>query len=137
MSRKLGLSLPHQNQLSKSFPFYSKSSLSSVTMRSSKSARSCLATLHPANLNHRASARRHYGTVSGAPSYPSLLNAISSSQSQRSIFQEAIEAKAPRMSWTRGEIEQIYDMPLMELAFAAVSIRCTTKCRYCREGNSN
>jgi biotin synthase len=38
------------------------------------------------------------------------------------VFQQATEAKTPRMNWTREEIKQIYDTPLMELAFAAVSI---------------
>lgn len=37
-----------------------------------------------------------------------------------SVFKDAVNAKAPRTNWTREEISEIYNQPLMELAFAAV-----------------
>lgn len=65
----------------------------------------------------RLSLARNYGTVSDAPNDPTALGLSSS----KSVFQQAIEAKGPRTNWTKEEIKQIHDMPLMELAFAAVS----------------
>lgn len=65
----------------------------------------------------RLSLARNYGTVSDAPNDPAALGLSSS----KSVFQQAVEAKGPRTNWTKEEIKQIHDMPLMELAFAAVS----------------
>jgi biotin synthase len=55
---------------------------------------------------------RKYGTVAESP-------AITTPQS--SVFEDALAASSPRTSWTKEEIKQIYDTPLMKLAFAAVS----------------
>jgi len=52
---------------------------------------------------------RKYGTVS-AVSTP------------RSAFENALEASAPRNNWTKEEIKEIYDTPLMKLAYAAVRV---------------
>lgn len=41
--------------------------------------------------------------------------------SDSTTFQEAVRATEPRNDWTKGEIETIYNVPLMRLAFAAVS----------------
>jgi biotin synthase len=74
-----------------------------------------------------AQLRRTYGTVAEDPNYPSLRDALSTSSStapKRSVFQEAVNATSPRTNWTRDEIKEIYDTPLMELAFAAVSLLC-------------
>lgn len=51
-------------------------------------------------------ALRRYGTVTSA--------------TPPSVFNTALEANAPRYNWTREEIKEIYDTPLMNLAFAAV-----------------
>jgi biotin synthase len=56
---------------------------------------------------------RKYGTVSGVS--PQL------STPQSSVFENALAAEGPRNNWTREEIKEIYDTPLMRLAFAAVS----------------
>jgi biotin synthase len=56
---------------------------------------------------------RKYGTVS------SISPQITTSQS--SVFETALTADAPRNTWTKEEIKEIYDTPLMKLAFAAVS----------------
>jgi biotin synthase len=37
-----------------------------------------------------------------------------------SVFQRAINATAPRNDWTKEQISEIHQIPLMELAFAAV-----------------
>ena len=40
---------------------------------------------------------------------------------QSSAFDAALAADTPRNTWTKDEIKEIYDTPLMKLAFAAVS----------------
>lgn len=55
---------------------------------------------------------RKYGTVS----------AIST---PRSAFENALEASAPRNNWTKEEIKEIYDTPLMKLAYAAVRVNAS------------
>jgi hypothetical protein len=49
-----------------------------------------------------------------------MLSGSAASTPRKSVFQQAIESNMPRTNWTREEIKEIYDMPLMELAFAAV-----------------
>jgi biotin synthase len=56
---------------------------------------------------------RQYGTVS------SISPQVTAPQS--SVFDNALAADAPRNNWTKEEIREIYDTPLMNLAFAAVS----------------
>jgi biotin synthase len=36
------------------------------------------------------------------------------------VLEEAVNATAPRFDWTKDEIREIYNTPLMELAFQAV-----------------
>ncbi|KAH8671966.1 putative biotin synthase [Tricladium varicosporioides] len=57
---------------------------------------------------------RQYGTVSVAPSQPIT--------TPPSAFQNALEAEGPRNNWTRGEIQEIYETPLMQLAFASGTV---------------
>jgi len=57
---------------------------------------------------------RRYGTISDVP--------IQSSTAPRSAFDDAREATAPRNNWTKEEIQEIYDTPLMKLAFASGSV---------------
>jgi biotin synthase len=54
---------------------------------------------------------RKYGTVSSVSAGPTP---------QSAVFDRALEANAPRNNWTKEEIKEIYDTPLMKLAFAAV-----------------
>lgn len=54
---------------------------------------------------------RRYGTVSSVSAGPTP---------QPAVFDRALEANAPRNNWTKEEIKEIYDTPLMKLAFAAV-----------------
>jgi biotin synthase len=44
------------------------------------------------------------------------------------VLEEAVNAKAPRYDWTKDEIREVYNTPLMELAFQAV---CWCQKRYC------
>lgn len=60
---------------------------------------------------------RKYGTVSAAPAQAAT--------PPKGAFENAIEAEAPRNTWTREEIKEIYETPLMKLAFAAVSLQST------------
>ncbi|KAI1420076.1 biotin synthetase [Xylaria sp. FL1777] len=73
-----------------------------------------------------------------------------------STFQQAIVASSPRTTWTRDEISDIYNQPLMELASAAGSVHrrfhkpsavqictlmniktggCTEDCSYCAQSS--
>jgi len=55
--------------------------------------------------------RRSFASVAEAPI--STGNALS----------DALQAKAPRYDWTKDEIRQIYNTPLMELAHQSVRTR--------------
>jgi biotin synthase len=48
---------------------------------------------------------------------------VSSVSTPRSAFENALEASAPRNNWTKEEIKEIYDTPLMNLAYAAVCFK--------------
>lgn len=39
------------------------------------------------------------------------------------MLEDAVNAKAPRFDWTKDEIREIYNTPLMELAFQSVGKR--------------
>lgn len=58
---------------------------------------------------------RSYGTVQGAPSPASLSSRIPLT------LTDATGATAPRTTWTRDEVKQIYETPLNQLTYAAVS----------------
>lgn len=57
---------------------------------------------------------RTYGTVTEAPS-------ITTPPSSSSPLEDALSATGLRNNWTKDEIRQIYETPLMKLAYAAVS----------------
>lgn len=77
-------------------------------------------------------------------------------QRRASTFEHAVSASAPRTTWTRDEISEIYNQPLMELASAAGSVHrrfhkpsavqlctlmniktggCTEDCSYCAQSS--
>lgn len=70
---------------------------------------------------------KSYGTVSDI-----LPTKITSST--RSAFVKALEASEPRTNWTQKEIKEIYETPLMELAFSAV---CLLRALWNWEGNED
>lgn len=56
-----------------------------------------------------------YGTVAAvAPELPTA--------TPSSALDQALSATGPRTNWTKEEIKDLYDTPLMKLAFAAVGI---------------
>ncbi|KAJ2998009.1 hypothetical protein NUW58_g463 [Xylaria curta] len=84
------------------------------------------------------------------------LGLLSLSRRCSSTFQQAIAASLPRTTWTRDEISDIYNQPLMELASAAGSVHrrfhkpsavqlctlmniktggCTEDCSYCAQSS--
>ena len=64
-------------------------------------------------LNKPQAIVKQYGTIS------SISPPLTTPQS--SVFDSALAADLPRNTWTKEEIREIYDTPLMKLAFAAVS----------------
>ncbi|TRX91605.1 hypothetical protein FHL15_007610 [Xylaria flabelliformis] len=81
---------------------------------------------------------------------------LSSPQRHASTFQQTIAATSPRTTWTRDEISDIYNQPLMELASAAGNVHrrfhrpsaiqlctlmniktggCTEDCSYCAQSS--
>lgn len=58
--------------------------------------------------------RRSYGTVQSSPSAASIASRIPVA------LQEATAATVPRTTWTREEVQQIYETPLNQLTYAAV-----------------
>ena len=62
----------------------------------------------------RAILRRTYGTVQSTPSAGSLPSKFPPA------LQEATTASAPRTTWSRDEVQQIYETPLSQLTYAAV-----------------
>ncbi|GES62963.1 biotin synthase [Aspergillus terreus] len=64
----------------------------------------------------RALLRRSYGTVQSSPSAASIASKIPLA------LQEATAATAPRTTWTRDEVQQIYHTPLNQLTYAAAAV---------------
>jgi biotin synthase len=71
---------------------------------------SCRALLQESNWQ---SLVKKYGTVSAVSTAPTP---------QSAVFERAVKATAPRNNWKKEEIKEIYDTPLMKLAFAAVRL---------------
>ncbi|ORY19004.1 hypothetical protein BCR34DRAFT_621180 [Clohesyomyces aquaticus] len=80
-----------------------------------------LLSRRPIGINLPAYVRTHrlphcrFSTVHDAPaqSSPALSN---------SVFEDAVQATAPRTNWTREEIASIYNTPLIELSYAAATV---------------
>ena len=62
---------------------------------------------------------RPFSTVIDAPVDPRTQQ-ITPSVGKRSVFEDAVQATAPRTNWTRDEISQVYSTSLMELTYASV-----------------
>jgi biotin synthase len=80
----------------------------------------------------RLSAVRHYSIVHDVPRVPGSLSTSPPpppTQGQ-SVFDQAVNARLPRNNWTKEEISQIHQRPLIELAFAAVRPRILRQGRY-------
>ena len=100
---------PHLSQLQTNRSYYqSLSSQSLSTMRPISPvpmAAGARVLFRESRVQHTI---RRYGTVSPFPLMRS------------SAFDNALAADSPRNTWAREEIKEIYDTPLMNLAFAAV-----------------
>lgn len=60
---------------------------------------------------------RAFSTVQDAPMFNTSLPIQAT---QNTPLQDAVDASGPRMNWTKEEISQIYNTPLIELQYAAV-----------------
>src|SRR2546423_12682917 len=70
--------------------------------------------------------QRSYSVVHDVPQTATTLshNSVPTPpQRTSSILEQAANATAPRSSWTKDEITEIHQTPLMELAFTAVRTR--------------
>ncbi|EEQ27644.1 biotin synthase [Microsporum canis] len=80
----------------------------------------------PRGLSRQLAFVRPYGTVQNSIPKPSTSStgaaASSPTSSLPAPLQHAITARAPRTSWTREEITQIYQTPLNQLTFAAAAV---------------
>lgn len=65
---------------------------------------------------------RSYSIVHDVPRVTGTLNQTAPPPPPKglSVFEQAVNATGPRNNWTKEEISQIHQTPLMELAFAAV-----------------
>ncbi|KAK9451865.1 uncharacterized protein V1518DRAFT_368848 [Limtongia smithiae] len=50
------------------------------------------------------------------------------------VLQRAVKAAGPRNTWTRAEISEIYETPLMDLVYNATG-GCTEDCSYCAQSS--
>jgi len=66
---------------------------------------------------------RAFSTVQDAPilSASSAHPPLNPAPQASATFQNALQATLPRITWTREEITEVYNTPLVELSFAAVS----------------
>ncbi|KAF2129584.1 biotin synthase [Dothidotthia symphoricarpi CBS 119687] len=64
---------------------------------------------------------RSFSTVLDTPVDPSTQQ-ITPPTSQRSVFQDALQAAGPRTNWTREEIAEVYNTSLIELTYAASAV---------------
>jgi biotin synthase len=62
---------------------------------------------------HLVSSLRALSTIQDAPIFNTSI--------QSTPLHDAVRASGPRMTWTKEEIAQIYNTPLIELQYAAVS----------------
>ncbi|KAF2454958.1 hypothetical protein BDY21DRAFT_387374 [Lineolata rhizophorae] len=65
---------------------------------------------------HGGVTRRPFSTVQDVPVIPTP---ASSSAAPSGVLHDALNAAKPRTNWTKDEIAEIYNTPLMELAFSA------------------
>lgn len=75
------------------------------------------------SLARSAGAIRSYSTVHDLPHTSSSFAqppTPPTAADNTSVFQKALNATAPRNDWTKEQISEIHQTPLMELAFSAV-----------------
>lgn len=63
---------------------------------------------------------RPFSTVLDTPIDPQTQQATPPSVRKSSVFEDAVNATGTRTNWTREEISEIYNTPLIKLTYAAV-----------------
>lgn len=68
--------------------------------------------------------RRAYSTVQGAATSPATGAPVSpwTSPTIPTVLKDATVAQVPRTTWTKDEVQQVYETPLSQLTHAAVCI---------------
>ena len=67
---------------------------------------------------------RPFSTVLDTPIDPQTQQATPPAARKSSVFEDAVNATGTRTNWTREEIAEIYNTPLIKLTYAAV---CSTE----------
>lgn len=65
---------------------------------------------------------RPFSTVLDAPVDPKTQQVTPPTGRKSSVYEDAVNATGPRTNWTREEIAEIYNTPLIRLTHAAVCI---------------
>jgi biotin synthase len=65
---------------------------------------------------------RPFSTVLDTPIDPQTQQATPPAVRKSSVFEEAVNATGTRTNWTREEIAEIYNTPLIRLTYAAVCL---------------
>ena len=117
-----------------------------------------LGRLAAPSVSRQLCSRRSYSIVHDVPRVAASLGQEPPPPVQHSgsVFQQAINASGPRSTWTKEQISEIHQKPLMELAFAAGTVHrrfhkpaavqlctlmniktggCTEDCSYCAQSS--
>lgn len=65
---------------------------------------------------------RSFSTVLDTPIDPKTQQVTPPAARKSSVYEDAVNATEPRTNWTREEISEIYNTPLIRLTYAAVSV---------------
>lgn len=65
---------------------------------------------------------RPFSTVLDTPIDPNIQQAAPPTARKSSVFEDAVNATGTRTNWTREEIAEIYNTPLIRLTYAAVRL---------------
>ena len=118
----------------------------------------CLGRVAVRRATKQLCSRRNYSIVHDVPRVAASLNQTRPPPSHysSSVFQQAVDAAGPRNTWTKEEISDVHQKPLMELAFAAGTVHrrfhkpaavqlctlmniktggCTEDCSYCAQSS--
>ena len=65
---------------------------------------------------------RPFSTVLDSPIDPRTQQVTPPTTRKSSVFEDAVGAAGPRINWTREEITEVYNTPLIKLTYAAVCL---------------
>ncbi len=66
---------------------------------------------------------RSFSTVLDTPVDPKTQQITPPAHRKSSVYENAVNATGPRTNWTREEISEIYNTPLIKLTYAAVRFK--------------